>query len=152
MRLVKASPKKFGQPSRAISWLTLHDGSPAAMNIALSSDALDVSFHPGEQVHKIAVGLISGKVQVFDYSAMFNEDGSCQSPPEGKRKSKLYKRLWSVRPSHKSCRGVAFDASGDKIYCIFKDKSLLALDAATGEVLAKWANAHEYVLESSNEN
>lgn len=115
------------------------------MNIGLSSDALDVSFHPDKETHQIAVGLISGKVQLFDYSALFQE-GESAKPHSGKLKGKLYKRLWSVRPSRKSCRGVAFDHTGSVLYCIFKDKSLLALDATNGEVKACWPNAHEYVM------
>ncbi|WFD17941.1 WD repeat-containing protein jip5 [Malassezia caprae] len=112
------------------------------MNIGLSSDALDVSFHPDKNTHRIAVGLISGKVQLFDYSVLFQDRESAQSL-SGKQKGKFYKRLWSVRPSRKSCRGVAFDHSGSILYCIFKDKSLLALDAINGEVKACWPHAHD---------
>lgn len=112
------------------------------MDIGLSSDALDVSFHPDNDTHRVAVGLISGKVQLFDYSALFQEGNSVQSQ-SAKQKGKLHKRLWSVRPSRKSCRGVAFNHSGSILYCIFKDKSLLALDATNGEVKACWPNAHD---------
>jgi len=116
-----------------------------SMNIGLSSDALDVSFHPDKETHRIAVGLISGKVQLFDYSSLF-QGGELAQSHSGKHQGKLYKRLWSVRPSRKSCRGVAFDHSGSTLYCIFKDKSLLALDATNGEIKACWPNAHECVI------
>ena len=108
------------------------------MDIKLSSDALDVCFHPNESTNQIVVGLISGKVQLYDYTDMLKNDISDESG-----KSKAYKRLWSVRPSHKSCRGVAFDASGSNIFCIFKDKSIIALDPSNGHVKARWSNAHE---------
>lgn len=107
------------------------------MDIALSSDALDVSFHPDESTHLIVVGLISGKVQLYDYSAML--DVGSDAPRTGK----LYKRVWSVRPSHKSCRGVAFDVRGTSIYCIFKDKSMIALNPKDGSTQARWPLAHE---------
>lgn len=108
------------------------------MDIKLSSDALDVCFHPNESSNQIVVGLISGKVQLYDYTDML-ENVISDEPG----KSKAYKRLWSVRPSHKSCRGVAFDASGSNIFCIFKDKSIIALDPSNGHVKARWSNAHE---------
>ena len=108
------------------------------MDIKLSSDALDVCFHPNESTNQIVVGLISGKVQLYDYTDMLKNDISDESG-----KSKAYKRLWSVRPSHKSCRGVAFDASGSNIFCIFKDKSIIALDPSSGHVKARWSSAHE---------
>ncbi|KAI3628084.1 hypothetical protein CBS14141_002085 [Malassezia furfur] len=107
------------------------------MDIALSSDALDVAFHPDEDKHLLAVGLISGKVQLFDYSALVNQDAATDAP------KKRYKRLWSVRPSHKSCRGVTFDANGSHIYAIFKDGSLMSLDPRTGEVLQRVNKAHD---------
>lgn len=133
---------------RSVTWSTHraavhgYDG----MNIGLSSDALDVSFHPREDVHQLVVGLISGKVQVYDYSDMFDENGKCKPLDQLQGKRKFYKRLWSVRPSHKSCRGVAFNHTGSLIYCIFKDKSIMTLDAKTGDVTAHWPQAHEYVV------
>lgn len=112
------------------------------MDIALSSDALDVSFHPDENKHVLAVGLISGKIQLFDYSALVHQDETNGENSSKKR----YKRLWSVRPSHKSCRGVTFDSTGSKLYAIFKDRSLMALDPQTGDVTMRVNHAHEYVF------
>ena len=88
-------------------------------------------------------GLISGKVQLFDYGAMFHNQST--QPDESRTSGKAYRRVWSVRPSHKSCRGVAFDASGSNLFCIFKDKSIIALDPSDGHVKARWPRAHEYV-------
>lgn len=109
------------------------------MDIPLSSDALDVAFHPDEDKPLIAAGLISGKVQLFDYSGVLRKESE-------RVEGKLHRRLWSVRPSHKSCRGVAFNDSGSSVFSIFKDKSLMALDPATGDITARWSNAHEYVF------
>ena len=109
------------------------------MDIPLSSDALDVAFHPDEDKPLIAAGLISGKVQLFDYSGVLRKESE-------RVEGKLHRRLWSVRPSHKSCRGVAFNDSGSSVFSIFKDKSLMALDPATGDITARWSNAHELSL------
>lgn len=110
------------------------------MDIALSSDALDISFHPREDTYLLAVGLISGKVQLFDYR-FFVENEEEQEQTSKKR----YKRVWSVRHSHKSCRGVAFNETGSNLYAVFKDRSIMALDPETGNVKARVDNAHEYV-------
>ncbi|KAN0061151.1 hypothetical protein ACQY0O_006886 [Thecaphora frezii] len=37
------------------------------MDVPLSSDALDVSFHPAADTHLLVTGLISGKIQLVDY-------------------------------------------------------------------------------------
>lgn len=111
------------------------------MDIALSSDALDVALHPREDVHILSAGMISGKVQLFDYGRGIDEQAEASGG-----KDKGYRRLWSIRPTHKSCRGVAFDGSGDNLYCISKDRSLLALDPATGQAKRQWKDAHEYVI------
>ncbi|UZJ54310.1 hypothetical protein CBS101457_003630 [Exobasidium rhododendri] len=43
------------------------------MDIPLSSDALDVSFHPSSTSNLIAAGLISGKIQLIDYTALVDK-------------------------------------------------------------------------------
>lgn len=40
------------------------------MDIPLSSDALDIDFHPGEGTHLLAAGLISGKVQLVSFAPL----------------------------------------------------------------------------------
>lgn len=109
------------------------------MDISLSADALDAAFHPGEQENVLAVGLISGKVQLYDYTALAETEPDDVEAAE----DKLYKRLWSVRTSHKSCRGVSFDTTGTQLYTISKDRSLLVVDPRTGQVTTRLSNAHE---------
>ncbi|PWN36570.1 WD40 repeat-like protein, partial [Meira miltonrushii] len=55
---------------------------------------------------------------------------------------KAYDRSWSVRPSNKSCRGVAFSTEGDSLYTLAKDGSIFRLDTETGSVVSKWDKAH----------
>ncbi|WFC98619.1 hypothetical protein MYAM1_001349 [Malassezia yamatoensis] len=109
------------------------------MDISLSSDALDISFHPNENVHWLAVGLINGKVQLIDYSPL----ASLSSTESKDASQKLHRRVWSHRISRKSCRGVTFNKEGNRIYAIFKDRSLVALDTETGEVVHRIENAHD---------
>lgn len=45
-------------------------GKGTIMDIPLSSDALDIAFHPGSTTSLLATGLISGKVQLIDFSAL----------------------------------------------------------------------------------
>ncbi|KAI3477506.1 hypothetical protein L1887_60790 [Cichorium endivia] len=126
------------------------------MDIPLSSDALDLSFHPKEDTNLLAVGLISGKIQLVDYSPYLAEPSSSRtpaSPPSKKARStegddaqvsrKLYRKVWVSRPSKKSCRGLAFAADGASIYSVAKDKGLYATDTQTGKVVQSWQDAHD---------
>ncbi|WFD05258.1 hypothetical protein MVES1_000586 [Malassezia vespertilionis] len=52
------------------------------MNIPLSSDALDVAFNPNPESHTLAVALVSGKIQLFDYSRLMLPDGAVRGAEE----------------------------------------------------------------------
>jgi len=133
------------------------------MDISLSSEPLDVAFHPSTSSNLLATGLISGKVQLYDFKRAGNttsslkkgthsaqaEDTDDDSESDGasldsnsKGKNRLYDRSWSVRPSNKSCRGVAFSTEGDSLYTLAKDGSIFRLDTETGSVVSKWDKAH----------
>ncbi|PWZ01890.1 WD40 repeat-like protein [Testicularia cyperi] len=64
------------------------------MDIPLTSDALDLSFHPSTSTNLLAVGLISGKIQLCNYDDYANEIASSStsrlSAPPSKR-SKVIK-------------------------------------------------------------
>ncbi|EST05342.1 WD40 repeat [Kalmanozyma brasiliensis GHG001] len=130
------------------------------MDISLSSDALDLSFHPAEDTNLVAVGLISGKIQLVNYDDFVNQPSSSRTPqPPSKRhkhssssikgeedegkKIKLYKKLWVTRPSKKTCRGLSFNPTGERLFSISKDKSLFSIDCSTGKVVDSWVDAHE---------
>ncbi|KAJ1580490.1 hypothetical protein NDA12_000354 [Ustilago hordei] len=123
------------------------------MDIPLSSDALDLSFHPDENKNLLAVGLISGKIQLINYDDYASAPSSSRtpapassSPPSKKIRTssdpvttspaKLYEKVWISRPSKKSCRGLAFHPTTPHIYSISKDKSLFKTDVETGRVAA----------------
>ena len=130
------------------------------MDISLSSEPLDITFHPSTSANLLATGLISGKVQLYDFRRAGNTTSSLRkgnqpsdtdddsesdeaSPTSSvKGKDRLYDRSWSVRPSNKSCRGVAFSTEGDNLYTLGKDGSIFRLDTETGSVVSKWEKAH----------
>lgn len=111
---------------------TTYLSAPHAMDIPLSSDALDLALYPDPQTNLLAVGLISGKVQAVDVSAFLEQQqqqkGKGKASGSSKRRKvdkgagsdgsgeeddepsgKLYEKKWSTRFSKKSCRGVEFD-------------------------------------------
>lgn len=104
------------------------------MDIPLSSDALDLALHPSPSTHLLAVGLISGKVQLLDLARYEEEtqlerqsqsarrrkgkkrreepEDEEEEEVEGKGKGKerkLYEKKWTTRYNNKSCRGVEFN-------------------------------------------
>lgn len=124
------------------------------MDIPLSSDALDLSFHPSPSTNLLAVGLISGKIQLINYDDFVSSPPSTSSasaaPASKKLKfsspppsSKLYSKQWVSRPSKKSCRGLSFSPSGSLIYSISKDKSLFSTDTESGKIVQTWSGVHE---------
>ncbi|SNX87217.1 related to WD repeat-containing protein JIP5 [Melanopsichium pennsylvanicum] len=135
------------------------------MDITLSSDALDLSFHPAEQTNLLAIGLISGKVQLINYDAYLAAASSSRvssvttrtdSPCKKVRTtdtnatisgleptSKLYQKVWVSRPSRKSCRGLNFSHDGEWIYSISKDKGLFKTNVETGKLVDAWVGVHD---------
>lgn len=135
------------------------------MDIPLSSDALDLSFHPADHTNLVAVGLISGKIQLINYDDYAAQPSSSRTrvvgskPPSKKtrrdahensaareaeaEKPKLYRKVWVSRPSKKSCRGLHFSPHGDRIYSISKDKGLFATDVESGKVVDSWLDVHD---------
>lgn len=128
------------------------------MDIPLSSDALDLSFHPQDDTNLIALGLISGKIQLINYDDYANAPSSSRtpapspssSPPTKKIRTtqdvvqpKLYRKIWVSRPSKKSCRGLSFHPTTSHIYSISKDKSLFSTDVETGKTLDSWIGVHQ---------
>ncbi|KAI8076636.1 carbonic anhydrase [Gilbertella persicaria] len=95
--------------------------------IVFKDHIFDFAFHP--QGSLVAVGLINGQVQCYNYST--------ESPNN---------LAWSTQISKKSCRGVDFTSDGAHIMSISRDKSLQALDVATGRLLYKIPKAHKHAI------
>ncbi|GAC97651.1 WD repeat-containing protein [Pseudozyma hubeiensis SY62] len=129
------------------------------MDIPLSSDALDLTFHPSSSTNLLAVGLISGKIQLIDYSDYLSSPSSSRTPAQPPLKRfkttsspltsetsptpKLYRKVYTSRPSKKSCRGLHFSTTGTSIFSVSKDKSLYSTDTETGKVVQSWDEVHE---------
>ncbi|CAO3572748.1 unnamed protein product [Mortierella alpina] len=92
--------------------------------LSYKSTVFDFAFHPTQDI--IATGLITGHISCVRYV-----------PGLGNNQS-----LWSVRPSKKSCRGLAFSHDGAGLFTVSKDGAIGALDVNTGAVLIKKPEAH----------
>lgn len=53
------------------------------MDVQLSSDVLDLSFHPAEGSNLLVAGLISGKIQLLDYSKLVRRTEERSGSNEG---------------------------------------------------------------------
>ena len=67
----------------------------------------DIAFHPSESI--VYVGLLTGGVKAFRY----DEQGE-EQPEEA----------FSVRPSKRSCRGLAVNEDGSEVYAAGKGKAI----------------------------
>ncbi|KAG0045937.1 WD domain repeat-containing protein 55 [Gryganskiella cystojenkinii] len=96
--------------------------------LSYKSTVFDFDFHPTEDI--IATGLITGHIECVRYK-----------PGVGNNES-----LWNVRPSKKSCRGLAFSHDGAGLFTVAKDGAIGALDVNTGSVLIKKPDAHDHPI------
>ena len=74
-------------------------------DIPVGAQIFDVTFHPSERL--VFVGLLTGKVKAFRY----DEQGQ-------------HEEKFSVILSKKSCRGLATNEDGSKLYAVTKGKAL----------------------------
>lgn len=74
-------------------------------DLALNSQLFDIHFHSSQDTLYLA--LLSGHVNAFAYA----QSGECA-------------QTWSLRPSKKSCRGLALDPKSGTLYSVSKDKSI----------------------------
>jgi len=95
-------------------------------DIECTEQVFDVDFHPIRNF--LAAGLIDGEVDIFQYGL---QDSN--------------KLMAKLNHHTSSCRGVAFSPSGDALYTISSDMSLVAVDAV-GSVVLNIPNAHDSPL------
>lgn len=140
---------------------------PSRMDIPLSSDALDLALSPrqgggdgeaGQDPLLLAVGLISGKVQLLQldgFGSGGDNNNNSSSSDEGKAPTKKQKqddalassaasssssssrsqsfaKRWTQRPSKKSLRCLDFAPDGRTIWAMSKEGSLHRLDVEQG--------------------
>ena len=75
-------------------------------DIAQGNQVFDLEFHPSSD--HVYTALLTGEIRSHSYTS---EAGTCILD-------------WSVRPTKRSCRSLALDATGDRLYSVSKDKSL----------------------------
>ena len=75
-------------------------------DISQGNQVFDLEFHPSSD--HVYTALLTGEIRSHSYSS---QDGSCTQD-------------WSIRPTKRSCRGLAFNATGDRLYSVSKDRSL----------------------------
>jgi len=75
------------------------------MDIQLKNQPLDLTFAPQNNV--VYTGLMTGEVKAFS----FEDDGQ-------------HSETFSIRPTKRSCRGLALDSGGTRLFTVSKDKTL----------------------------
>jgi 6-phosphogluconolactonase (cycloisomerase 2 family) len=73
--------------------------------IPVGAQIFDLVFHPSHST--VYTGLLTGHVRAFSYDDQGN-----------------HKRTFSVRPSKRSCRGLAINEDGTHLYAVGKSKAL----------------------------
>ncbi|EJU01342.1 WD40 repeat-like protein [Dacryopinax primogenitus] len=100
----------------------VHDTS--SIYISLPNQVFDIAFHPREDI--LYAGLLTGEIKAFRY----RDEGT-------------YEEAWGIRPTKRSCRGLATAEGGARLYGVTKDKSIEVIDTTTGKVLISKPGAHE---------
>jgi WD repeat-containing protein 55 len=102
--------------------MSAFDIQTAPDDIECSEQVFDVDFHPTRNF--LAAGLIDGEVDIFQYGL---QDSN--------------KLMAKLNHHTSSCRGVSFSPSGDALYSISSDMSLVAVDSV-GTAVLNIPNAH----------
>ncbi|KAF8583453.1 WD40 repeat-like protein [Ramaria rubella] len=97
-------------------------------DLLLGNHVFDLEFHP--QYDHLYTGLLTGEIKAFAYDST---DGSCEP-------------TFTLRPTKRSCRGLAIDGSGDKLWSVSKDKAIHIIDTKTGRLLETRLAAHESAI------
>ncbi|EJD02027.1 WD40 repeat-like protein [Fomitiporia mediterranea MF3/22] len=93
-------------------------------DIPTGAQVFDVCFHPTESL--VYTGLLSGGIKAFSY----DEQGQ-------------HERKFSIRPSKRSCRGLATNEDGSHIYAVGKGKAMHTIDASTGVIMDTRTAIHQ---------
>lgn len=74
-------------------------------DIPVGAQIFDLVFHPSESL--VCVGLLTGEVKAFGY----DEQGNHESK-------------FTLKPSKRSCRGLAMNGDGSRLWAVGKGKTL----------------------------
>ena len=101
------------------------EGIPPPEEINCGEQVFDISFHP--TMDFLAVGLINGHSNIYKYSSTPGVPSSL---------------VLNLNNHVSSCRGVEFDHSGQGLYTISSDRSIVALNGE-GLIVSKRDDAHD---------
>ncbi|KAJ4486864.1 WD40-repeat-containing domain protein [Lentinula lateritia] len=96
-------------------------------DVTIGSQIFDLIFHPSHAT--VYTALLSGKVKAFAY----NHHGRT-------------KEVFSIKLSQKSCRGIAINEDGGRLYTVGKGKGIHTIDTETGKLIESRAKAHEIAI------
>ncbi|KAI0733278.1 WD40 repeat-like protein [Fomitopsis betulina] len=96
-------------------------------DIQVGTQIFDLLFHPSSSV--VYLGLLSGHIKSFGY----NDEGG-------------HDRKFSLRPSKRSCRALAINGGGDRLWAAGKAKAIFTVDTSTGQTVDTWSNAHDTAI------
>lgn len=95
-------------------------------DISVGAQVFDLIFHPTESI--VYAGLLTGEVKAFGYDEQGQHD-----------------HRFTLKPSKRSCRGLAIDEQGDRIWSVGKGKSLCTIDTRTAQIADTRLAVHEWV-------
>jgi WD repeat-containing protein 55 len=74
-------------------------------DITVGAQIFDLAFHPAESA--VYTGLLSGEITAYGYDEQGNHE-----------------QLFRVRPSRRSCRGLALSEDGAQLWAVGKSKAI----------------------------
>ena len=113
--LIQVARPRFSSVTHpSVTILTCHASVPSRRvkgsftempDISVGAQIFDLIFHPTESI--VYAGLLTGEVKAFGYDEQGKHD-----------------QRFTLKPSKRSCRGLAIDEQGDHIWSVGKGRSL----------------------------
>ncbi|KAF8511293.1 WD40-repeat-containing domain protein [Gautieria morchelliformis] len=97
-------------------------------DLPLGNHIFDLEFHP--QSDYVYAGLLTGEIKGYAYDTT---NGLCQA-------------AFTLRPTKRSCRGLATNESGDRLWSVSKDKAIHGIDTNSGKVVDTRLGAHDSAI------
>ncbi|KAJ7628543.1 WD40-repeat-containing domain protein [Roridomyces roridus] len=92
-------------------------------DIPLGAQVFDLVFHPSHST--VYTALLTGQVKAFTFD------------------QNTHKKSFSVRPSKRSCRTLAINDDGSRLYAAGKAKAIHTIDTSTGDIVETRTAAHD---------
>ena len=105
--------------------------------IPLDSELFAQAIHPKEPV--VAVGLISGRVQIYRLPAGASDSSDNDATLASQNGFGHIETAWTTKRHKGSCRTLGYSIDGTSLYSAGTDGIVKVADSATGQVTAKMA-------------